>query len=168
MTGLPSRSRVEELRPKVQRSVQWVAGRSLNKAAVGILRLGLPFPPYGAGSALVMETFGRKTGRRRLTPMACLKVGEDGLLVVAEHGRHADWVRNALAAGSVRIWLAGRSYRGSVQVLDDEDPAEVLRRIGNKIHTLSIRAMAHDPKVIAITLEGQAPREGHPPPGGRQ
>jgi len=153
MTGRLNRSKVEELRPKVQRSVQWVAGRSLNKAAVGMLRIGLPFPPYGPESALVMETFGRKTGRRRLTPMACLKVGEDGLLVVAEHGRHADWVRNALAAGSVRIWLGGRSYQGQVEVLDAEDPGAVLERMGNKIHTLSILAMAHDPKVIAITLD---------------
>ena len=163
MTGLPSRSRVDELRPKVQRSVQWVAGRSLNKAAVGVLRLGLPFPPYGPESALVMETFGRKTGRRRLTPMACLKQGEDRLLVVAEHGRHADWVRNARAAGTVRIWLAGRSYRGRVQVLDREDPAEVLRRMGNKIHTLSIQAMAHDPKVIEISIDSVSAGGAHPP-----
>ncbi|HEU5003853.1 MAG TPA: nitroreductase family deazaflavin-dependent oxidoreductase [Actinomycetota bacterium] len=156
MTGPLSRPSIDVLRPRVQRSVQWVAGRSLNKAAVGMLRLGLPFPPYGPESALVMETFGRKSGRRRLTPMGCLKVAEDRLLVVAEHGRHADWVRNARAAGHVRIWLAGRSYQGRVRVLADGDPGAVLERMGNKVHTLSVLAMAHEPKVIEITLDRPA------------
>lgn len=163
MNGVPERPGIEELRPKVQRSVQWVAARSLNKAAVGVLRLGLPFPPYGPETALVMETFGRRTGRRRLTPMGCLDVGEGRLWVVAEHGRHADWVRNALAAGTVRIWRGGRSYRGRVQVLEGEDTGVVLERMGSKVHTLSVLAMAHDPKVIQITLD--QPADGETPDG---
>lgn len=145
----------DDLRPRLQRGVQWAAGHSLNPVVVATLRLGLPFPPYPADGALVMETFGRRTGTRRLTPMGCLRDG-DRLLVVSEHGRHADWLRNALAApdATVRFWLAGRQHRGRVQVVDDGDPDAVLERIGNKVHAASIKAMAHDPAVVAIDIVG--------------
>jgi deazaflavin-dependent oxidoreductase (nitroreductase family) len=148
-------SRFEDLGPRVQRGVQWAAGRSLNHAAVAALRLGLPFPPYPADGALVMETFGRRTGRRRLVPMGCLKDG-DRVLVVAEHGRTSDWLRNALAApgAKVRVWLAGRPRMGLVHILEGEDPDQLLARMGNKLHTATIRAMAHDPCVVAIDLVG--------------
>lgn len=149
------RPKFDDLRPQIQRGVQWAAGRSLNHAAVATLRLGLPFPPYPADGALVMETFGRKSGKRRLVPMGCLK-DADRLLVVAEHGRRSDWLLNALAApdSTVRLWLAGRAHMGRVHVLEDEDPEDVLARMGNKVHTTTIRAMAHDPCVVAIELGG--------------
>ena len=140
---------LSDLRPRLQRGAQWLAGRSLNRAAVGALRLGLPFPPYGPEDALVMETFGRKSGKRRLTPMGCLRDG-DRLLIVSEHGRGADWVRNALAAGTVRVWLTGRPLEGRVRVLDDEDPLALLTRMNNRVHTATIRLMSHEPCVVAI------------------
>lgn len=148
-------SKFDDLRPRIQRGVQWAAGHSLNHAAVAALRLGLPFPPYPADGALVMETVGRRTGKRRLVPMGCLK-DVDRLLVVSEHGRHADWLRNALAApdATVRLWLAGRPHTGRVHVLDDVDPDDVLARMGNRVHTASIKAMAYDPVVVAIDLGG--------------
>ena len=147
---MPSFGEPSELKPRVQRGVQWLAGRSFNQAAVGVLRLGLPLPPYEPGNAVVLETFGRRSGKRRLTPVGCLRVA-DRLLVVAEHGRRADWLRNALAAGSVRLWLAGRQYTGQVKVLD-ADPEELLARMGNKLHTATVHAMAHEPCVVAIDL----------------
>jgi hypothetical protein len=52
----------------------------------------------------------------------------------------------------VRLWLAGRPYTGRVHVLDDEDPEELLARIGNKVHTATIRTMAYEPCVVAIDL----------------
>jgi deazaflavin-dependent oxidoreductase (nitroreductase family) len=146
----------ELLRPRIQHGVQVLAGHSLNRAAVGMLRLGLPFPPYGPESALVLETFGRVTGKRRLTPMGCLREGER-LLVVAEHGRRADWVRNALAGGTVRLWLAGRPYQARVGILDPSDPGGdpeiLLERMGNKIHAATVRTMAHEPCVVRFALE---------------
>lgn len=157
--SLPGLPPPEEIRPRLQRGVQWLAGHSVNQAAVGVLRLGLPFPPYDPDGALVMETFGRRSGRRRLTPLGCLRAG-DRVLVVAEHGRRADWVRNALASGTVSIWLAGRQLRGRVQILDD-DPEALLERMNNRVHTATIHAMAHEPCVVAIDLEpSEAPASG--------
>ncbi|MGH2721462.1 MAG: nitroreductase/quinone reductase family protein, partial [Actinomycetota bacterium] len=45
-----------------------------------------------------METVGRRSGRPWVTPMGYVRESADSVLVVAEHGRKADWVRNALAA----------------------------------------------------------------------
>lgn len=142
----------EELKPRIQRGIQLVAGHSFNHAAVAALRLGLPVPPYAPDRALVLETFGRRTGRRRLTPMGCLREG-DRLLVVCEHGRHADWLRNALAAADVRLWLAGKPYRAHIEALGDTDPEDLLQRMGNKVHAATIHAMAHDPCVVVFDLK---------------
>ena len=101
-----------------------------------------------------METFGRKSGKRRLTPMGCLRQSPDRLLVVAEHGRRADWLRNALAAGAVQVWLGGRPHRGRVSVVKGADPAEVIAGMGNRLHAAAIRLMSHEPCVVAIDLLG--------------
>ncbi len=84
--------------------------------------------------------------------MGCLRVGPSTLLVVAEHGRGADWVRNALAAGSVSVWVEGRRYRGRVEPDPEEDPQEVLRRMRNPVHRGMIRAMAHEAEVMRVEL----------------
>jgi len=148
---------LHDLRPRLQRGAQRLAGRSRNQAAVALLRLGLPFPPYTPETALVMETFGRKSGKRRLTPMGYLRESPDRLLVVAEHGRAADWLRNALAGGTVQVWLGGRPHRGRVSVVEGADPAELIARMGNRLHAAAIRLMSHEPRVVAIDVEPDNP-----------
>ncbi len=72
---------------------------------------------------------------------------------MAEHGHRADWVRNALAAGSVRVGIGRAQHRATVHVLDDADPDEVLERIGSQAHTKTIRRLGHDSRVVEIRLE---------------
>src|SRR6266545_7967447 len=60
------------------------------------LLLGLPSPPYTRRNAIIVETIGRRSGKRRRLPVGFLE--ENGkLIVVAEDGLHSAWVRNALA-----------------------------------------------------------------------
>jgi deazaflavin-dependent oxidoreductase (nitroreductase family) len=134
-----------------RRTVQRIGRRTVNPVTVALLRLGLPAPPYSSRSALVMETFGRRSGKRRVTPMGYVRAGDNALLVVAEYGRRADWVRNARAAGTVRIWLGKQALLGRVTVLDDADPGDVLRRLG-PVHGLVVRTLADQPKVVRIDL----------------
>jgi deazaflavin-dependent oxidoreductase (nitroreductase family) len=134
-----------------RRTVQRIGRRTVNPVAVTLLRLGLPAPPYTPRSALVMETVGRRSGKRRVTPMGYVRDGDDSLLVVAERGRRADWVRNAIAAGTVRVWLGRQVHRGRVTVLDDVDPGDVLRRIGS-VHGVVVRTLADAPKVVRVDL----------------
>lgn len=134
-----------------RRAVQRVGRLTINPVTVTLLRLGLPAPPYTPKSALVMETVGRRTGKRRVTPMGYARESDDSLLVVAEHGRRADWVRNALAAGTVRIWLGRQEHRGRITVLDDLAPEDVLARIG-PIHGAVVRGLASEPRAVRIEL----------------
>jgi hypothetical protein len=64
------------------------------------LLAGIPRPPYTRRNALVIETVGYRSGKRRRIPVGYL---DDGgrIIVVVEHGLHAQWVRNALADDGV-------------------------------------------------------------------
>jgi deazaflavin-dependent oxidoreductase (nitroreductase family) len=134
-----------------RRTIQKVGRRTINPVAIRLLKLGLPAPPYSPKSALVMETVGRRSGRRWVTPMGYVRETADSVLVVAEHGRRADWVRNALAAGTVRVWLGRKEYGGSITVLDDIAAEDVLRKAG-AVHRAMVRGLASRPKAVRITL----------------
>ena len=60
------------------------------------LLLGIPRPPYTRENALIVETVGRHSGKRRRIPVGYF---DDGgrIIVVVEDGSRADWVRNAVA-----------------------------------------------------------------------
>jgi deazaflavin-dependent oxidoreductase (nitroreductase family) len=136
-----------------KRKLQRLGARTYNRVIVFLLKHGLGLPPYSSKNALVMETVGRKSRKRRLIPMGYLRDAPDRLLVVAEHGHRADWVRNALSAGSVRVGIGRAQHRATIQVLDQADPEEVLERIGSEAHTKTIRRLGHDSRVVEIRLE---------------
>ena len=71
------------------------------------LLVGIPRPPYTRENALIVETVGPRSGKRRRIPVGYL---DDGgrIIVVVEDGSRAYWVRNALANdGRLRIHLRG-------------------------------------------------------------
>src|SRR3954454_14752311 len=71
------------------------------------------------GHALV-ETTGRKTGKRRRTVVGCVR--DDGTVwVVAEQGWHAGYVRNLEANPEVRLRLDRRWYAATGFPVDDDD-----------------------------------------------
>ena len=51
---------------------------------------------------VLVETVGRKTGKRRRTPLAVGRRDTTGMWVIAVHGRRSGWVLNAEAADTVR------------------------------------------------------------------
>lgn len=142
MTGSPRSPR---------RSVQVLGRYTLNRLTIALTRLGLTFPGFWSPlSGLVVETVGRKTGKRRLTPVGYVREGPRTILVVAEHGRRADWVRNA-AAGDVKIWIGRLRYPVQVRVREEMDPEEVLRRM-KPLQAMGVRALAFEPKVIELEI----------------
>src|SRR5436309_8777999 len=52
---------------------------------------------------VLLETRGRTTGQRRVTPLARGPVDGSVVWLISVHGRHAQWVRNLEAAPDVRI-----------------------------------------------------------------
>lgn len=115
------------------------------------LLIGLPSPPYTRRNAIVIETVGRKSGKRYRIPVGFLE--ENGkLIVVAEDGLHSSWVRNAQAKdGELRVFLHGRWRDARLQPMPG-DPESYLRRM-NKVHAAFVRTESSNPSVVAITPE---------------
>lgn len=129
---------------KLPRAVVRIANAATNLA----LLLGIPRPPYNRGNALIVETFGRRSRKRRRIPVGYL---DDGgrIIVVVEDGSRAHWVRNALAdGGHLRIHFRGAWRSARLQVLE-ADPETYLKRM-NRVHAAFVRSEASTPAVIEL------------------
>jgi deazaflavin-dependent oxidoreductase (nitroreductase family) len=121
------------------------------------LAFALRVPPPGDA---LLETAGRRTGRRRVTPV-CDGLDGDTFWVIAQHGRSADYVRNIEANPRVRVKgsLSRTGWRtGTAHILDDDDPAERVRILGsgNRWRRLCLQAtgaIATNPLTVRIDLD---------------
>ncbi len=132
---------------KLPRSVVRVANAITNLALI----TGIPRPPYTRENALVIETVGRRSGRRHRIPVGYL---DDGgrIIVVVEDGLRANWVRNAFARdGCLRIHLRGRWRDARLRMLE-ADPESYLTRM-NRIHAGFVRLESSTPTVAELVLE---------------
>jgi deazaflavin-dependent oxidoreductase (nitroreductase family) len=125
-----------------------------------MLAHNLGFPPPGDA---LLETTGRRTGRRRRTPV-CDGLDGETFWLVAQRGRHADWVKNILANPRVRVKVRSRSglgwRTGTAHVVDDDDPRERGRRIGEgnlprRLCVSASAAMGTDPLTVRIDLDAR-------------
>ena len=125
-----------------------VVVRIANAITTLALLAGVPRPPYNRDNALVVETVGRSSGKRRRIPVGYL---DDGgrILVVVEDGSRAHWVRNALAEGGrVRIFLRGQWRSARLRTID-ADPEKTLARMG-RVHAAFVRLEASTPAVVEL------------------
>jgi deazaflavin-dependent oxidoreductase (nitroreductase family) len=95
-----------------RRLVVWFEKHLQNPPVRLALLAGLPLPPLA-----LLETTGRSSGNPRRTPLIDGLVG-DQFWIVAEHGRHAHYVRNLKGDPRVRVQRRRRWHRGLVRVLD--------------------------------------------------
>ena len=115
------------------------------------LLAGIPRPPYTRKNALIIETVGRRSGKRYRIPVGYI---DDGgrIIVVVEDGRRAHWVRNALANdGRLRIHLRGRWRHARLRILET-DPEDYLRQM-NRVHAAFVRIESSTPTVIELVPE---------------
>lgn len=105
----------------------------------------------------LLETTGRRSGQRRLTPVGN---GIDGEVfwVVSEHGRRSDYVQNLIANPSVRVKVSRRWYRGTAVVIDDDDAHARRRELDEangfigRADGVIFRATASVPVTVRIDL----------------
>jgi deazaflavin-dependent oxidoreductase (nitroreductase family) len=102
------------------------------------------------GYALV-ETVGRRSGRRRRTVVGMHVDGDTGW-VVAEQGRYAGYVRNLEAQPDVRVRLRGRWRRASAHVVDDDDAEARLDTFGRPSHASAVRRFGTDLTTVRFDL----------------
>lgn len=117
----------------------------LNPPLRPLVLLGL-LPGY-----TVVETVGRKTGRRRGTVVG-YSVQDGALWVVAEQGRHSDYVRNIEANPRVRVRLRGRWRAGEAEIVDTDDPHRRLDAFGRRSHATTVRSFGTALLSLRITV----------------
>lgn len=115
------------------------------------------FPP---GYAL-LETIGRKTGKRRRTPVGNGRVGQQFWLV-AEHGPQAGYVRNIAKNPRVRVKLRegfrASWHTGTASLLRDDDPRERQRWLsqqhpGSASNAAAVRLFGTELLTVRIDLD---------------
>lgn len=114
-----------------------------------LLRAGI-LPPTHA----LLETTGRHTGRPRQNPVGNgLSADGTTFWIVAEHGRHADYVRNMEVDPNVRVRI-GRTWRtGRAGLVPEDDPRARLRAIGRPINGFMVRALGTELMTVRVDLE---------------
>jgi deazaflavin-dependent oxidoreductase (nitroreductase family) len=134
--------------------------RVVNPIVMLAHNLGIP-PP---GDAL-LETTGRRTGRPVRTPV-CDGLDGDVFWLIAQQGRRADWVKNIQADPRVRVKVrigSGVVWRaGTARIVDEDDPRERQRRIGEgnlarRLCVSASMAMATDPLTVRVDLDTHLP-----------
>ena len=73
---------------------------------------------------LLLETIGRKSGKRRLTPLLYVNDDENGYLCVASFGgnsQHPEWFKNVRASKYTVLKIKTGSVPVSVKILDGDE-----------------------------------------------
>lgn len=98
----------------IRSSVSRRGFRALNRVVLPALKTGLASPlPLGFG-LVVLETVGRRSGLQREVPLVSVRLGDR--IVVSTVRRRSQWVENAAAAGSARVWVGGTARPGTATV----------------------------------------------------
>jgi deazaflavin-dependent oxidoreductase (nitroreductase family) len=101
-----------------------------NKIFIRMSRLGMSF---GGESPVVLTVTGRKSGRKRSTPVTPMAVDGEEYVVAGYPG--ADWVANVRAAGEATV-ARGRSVRRVRMVeMSADDARPLLRAFPEKVPT---------------------------------
>jgi deazaflavin-dependent oxidoreductase (nitroreductase family) len=103
-------------------------------------------------SVALLETTGRKSGQKRVTPVGNGLRG-DVFWIVTEHGFASSYVKNIEADPRVRVKV-GRSWRsGAAHILPDEDPYERMKALGRGLNDATVRLVGTEHLVIRVDLD---------------
>jgi deazaflavin-dependent oxidoreductase (nitroreductase family) len=138
-----------------------LTNRRVNPLVVALLTRGLGPPTYA-----VVETTGRRTGRRRLVPVANGLDG-DTFWLIAGLGERSSFVYNIRAnprvrvsarPGRIRDGLRVRWRTGTAYLLPDEDARARHRRLGHgrplyQLDGLLLRSLAAGGDMLTIRID---------------
>lgn len=125
------------------------AFRNFNRFMVVMWRLGLGrwvnVWPAGSGRIFVLGHTGRRTGRRRRTPLNYALVDGE-LYCTAGFGPASDWYRNVMAEPAVEVWSPGERWAGAVEEISDHPERVHLLREVLVASGFAARAAGIDPR----------------------
>jgi deazaflavin-dependent oxidoreductase (nitroreductase family) len=137
-------------RSSLQRQVE---KRLLNPGMRAMILAG-----YAPRLFVLIETTGRRTGLRRLTPVQAA-VEDHAVWLVAEHGWRSAFVQNIAANPQVRIKRGRQWLSGHATIVADEDPWARRERIDRlngwmgRADGVIFRKMASTPLAIRVRLD---------------
>ncbi|AHH97201.1 nitroreductase family deazaflavin-dependent oxidoreductase [Kutzneria viridogrisea] len=102
---------------------------------------------------IILETTGRRSGKRRRTVLGAQRAGSV-LWVVAEQGRHAGYVRNLISQPRVRVRVDGRWHDARATVLDQDDVDARLASFEDQKHVAMVRRFGTSLLTVSIELDG--------------
>jgi deazaflavin-dependent oxidoreductase (nitroreductase family) len=90
--------------------------RFLNRWLEPQIRAGLGSPRLAPGGLIVLETRGRKTGRRTRVPLVATRI-QGHVLIATFRGARSQWAKNLSASPETRFWMGGRLRPADAYVL---------------------------------------------------
>jgi deazaflavin-dependent oxidoreductase (nitroreductase family) len=100
----------------------------------------------------LLETTGRKSGQKRVTPVGNGLRG-DVFWIVTEHGWASSYVKNIQADPHVRVKVGRRWRSGTAHILPDDDPYERMRLLQRPANDAAVRLVGTEHLVIRVDLD---------------
>ena len=94
----------------------WSKMKNIQKIHRVLYAIG--FGPFIGGFILLLSTVGRRSGKKRVTPLQYEKIGVNYYLGAAR-GVNADWVRNIQSNPKVEIQVSAKQIIGMAEVVTD-------------------------------------------------
>ncbi|MEW6240527.1 MAG: nitroreductase/quinone reductase family protein [Chloroflexota bacterium] len=94
----------------------WSKMKNVQKIHRVLYAIGLG--PLVGRVILLLTTTGRKSGKKRVTPLQYEKIGSD-YYVGAARGLKADWVRNIQVDPCVEVRVGAKRFEGQAEVIAD-------------------------------------------------
>lgn len=93
-----------------------------NRIAEPLIRAGFGnpiWPLFWPTGTIVVETIGRKSGRKINVPVLATRIGE--MVVFSTVRRNSQWLKNLAANPEVRYWLAGQPREATATVFTADE-----------------------------------------------
>ncbi len=94
----------------------WVKMKNIQKIHRLLYAVGLG--PFIGRIILLLTTTGRRSGKKRVTPLQYEMIGGD-YYVGAARGTKADWVRNIQSCPQVEVRVGAKHFQGTAEVITD-------------------------------------------------
>jgi deazaflavin-dependent oxidoreductase (nitroreductase family) len=104
------------------------------------------------GSVALLETTGRRSGEKRVTPVGNGLRG-DSFWIVTEHGWSSAYVKNIQANPRVRVKVGRHWHPGTAVILPDDDPYDRMRWLGRTLNDATVRLVGTEHLVIRVQLD---------------
>ena len=88
----------------------------LNQIVAPLVRAGYGSPGFLPFGLIMLETTGRKTGRRYHVPVMAKRWGDMLVVGTVRHG--SQWIKNLRANPQLQVWIQGRPQASTAYVVD--------------------------------------------------